>query len=336
MHTRPASGTARSGFIAVAVVLGMFVLPAALTLRRVRVPSVVDVLPPNPSPYGYTVSLLLFLVPIAVIAGWLVPQDHVRISKKSFLRTIAILFPLGAALDFFCAHLFFKFPNPGATLGIPAPALGNVEQGGPQHIYLGSPGHVIVGSVPIEEYVFYLSGFIAMLLLYIWLDEYWLAAYSVPEHARERTNFSRLLRFHPTSFLLALALVAAAILYRRLFLPQQPGFPGYFAFLVFGGLAPSSILFPAALPVVNWRALSLTLYVILLTSLMWEATLALPYGWWGYRPSQMMGVHITAWDSLPIEAVFVWIAVSYSAVMVYEVVKRWQASGKRVRQALLG
>ena len=62
------------------------------------------------------------------------------------------------------------------------------------------------------------------------------------------------------------------------------GFPGYFVFLVVGALGPSSALFSSAVPVVNWRAFSLVLFVILLTSLLWEATLGVPYGWWGYQP----------------------------------------------------
>ena len=114
------------------------------------------------------------------------------------------------------------------------------------------------------------------------------------------------------------------------------GFPGYFVFLVVAALGPSSALFPSALPVVNWRALSRVVFVMLLTSLLWEATLAVPYGWWGYQPGQMMGIFITAWNFLPIEAVCVWIAVSFQTVMVYEVVKRWKASGRKARHAFLG
>ena len=116
----------------------------------------------------------------------------------------------------------------------------------------------------------------------------------------------------------------------------EPGFPGYFAFLVAGALAPSAALLPAAMPVINWRALSLTLFIILLTSLLWEVTLAVPYGWWGFQDDAMIGVRITAWSRLPIEEVFVWIAVTYATVIVYEIVRRWQASGKRVGHALVG
>jgi hypothetical protein len=333
MHNIPGPASPRASFATVAIILGMIVVPAALTLGRVRVPAVVDVSAPNPSPYGYTVSLLLFIVPILAVGGWLVPRDGVRISKQSFLRTIALLFPLGIVLDFFFAHLFLRFPNADATLRIAAPALGDTGSG---HIFVGAPGHVIIGSVPIEEYVFYFTGFVTVLLLYIWLDEYWLAAYSIPGSDPSRGEFARLLRFHPESLVLAVILIGTAVAYRHHFLPDQPGFPGYFTFLVVAALAPSSALFSTALPVINWRAFSLVLFVILLTSVLWEATLGVPYGWWGYQPAQMMGLSITAWNHLPIEAIFVWIAVTYQTIIVFEIVKRWQSSGRKLRHALLG
>ena len=319
------------------VVLAMLVLPAAITLHQVRISAVVDVTSPNSSPYGYTVSLLLFILPILALAFWLVPNDGVRISKKSFVRTIALLFPLGVILDFFFAHLFLRFPNPAATLGIPAPALGNCDR---CHIFLGSPDHILIGSVPIEEYIFYFTGFVFVLLLYIWLDEYWLAAYGIRADARERTEFARLLQFHPASLVLGLLLIALAIFFRRyynLHHPLEPaGFPGYFLFLVAAALGPAAIIFPAALPVINWRAFSLVLFVTLLTSLLWEATLGVPYGWWDYQHGEMVGVFVTAWNGLPVEAICVWVAVSFETVIVFEVVKRWQASGRTIRRALLG
>lgn len=296
--------------------VGMIALPAALTLHTVRVSSVVDVSSSNPSPYGYTVSLLLFVVPILVIGLWFLPREQVKISQKAFWITIAVLFPLGAILDFFFAHLFLAFPNPKATLGIRAPALG--------------------GGVPVEEYLFYLTGFIAVLLMYIWLDEYWLSAYTIAGEARERSEFERLMCFHPESLALAVVLIGGAVFYKKMLSQDTAGFPGYFTFLVLTALTPSAALLPTARPVINWRALSLTLFIILLTSLLWEATLAVPYGWWGYQPSQMMGLDVTAWAGLPIEAVCVWMAVTYATVIVYEIVKRWKASGKAARQAFFG
>ena len=304
-----------SSFRLVVAIVAMIAVPAALTLHTVRLSATVDPAVPNPSPYGYTVSLLLFIVPILVIGFWFVPREDIKISRKSFAWTICLLFPIGALLDFFFARRFFTFPNPGATLRITAPAMG--------------------GGVPVEEYVFYFTGFVAVLLIYIWLDEYWLSAYSIPVDSATRTNFERLMRFHPQSLAWAVALIAGAILYRRLFIPE-PGFPGYFVFLVIGALGPSAALLPSAMPVINWRALSLTLLLILLISLLWEATLGVPYGWWNFQDDAMIGIRITAWSRLPIEEVCVWMAVVCATVIVYEIVRRWQSSGRRARHAFLG
>ena len=295
--------------------LAMVIIPAALTLHTVRSGVSCTGIAANASPYGYTVSLLLFLVPSAFIVFWFIPKEGLKISHHALAWTVGLLFPLGAALDFFFARYFFTFPNPAATLGIKAPALGQ--------------------PVPVEEYAFYLLGFITVVLLYIWLDEFWLAAYSVPASDADRITFDRLLRFHPTSLVLAIVLIVAGTLYKH-YVAQTPGaLPGYFIFLVLFALLPSAALLPTARPVINWRALSLTMFMMLLTSLLWEVTLALPYGWWNFRDQQMVGVRVTAWSRLPIEEVFIWIAVSYASVIVYEIVKRWKGSGRSARSAFL-
>jgi hypothetical protein len=53
----------------VLAMLAMIAVPAAITLHTVRAPAVVQMTSTNPTPYGYTWSLLLFVVPIVVI-GW--------------------------------------------------------------------------------------------------------------------------------------------------------------------------------------------------------------------------------------------------------------------------
>jgi hypothetical protein len=300
----------------VLAMLGMVAVPAAVTLHTVRVAAIAKIPSTNPTPYGYSWSLLLFAVPIVVIAGWFLPNENVRISRRAFWRTIAILVPFGFALDFFFAHRFFVFPNAGATLGIGAPAIG--------------------GTVPAEEYVFYFTGFLAVLLIYVWSGEYWLAAYRVPDYPGAARHVHRLLKFHPESMLVALALIAIAILYKKLRSPFPEGFPGYFTVLVIGGLVPSVSFFPVARRFINWRAFSLTIFMVLLISMLWEATLAVPYGWWGYQQKEMIGFSIGAWTGLPVEAVMVWIAVTYGTTIVYEIVKVWQASGRGARQAFFG
>jgi len=300
----------------VAAMLAMIAVPATITLRTVSFPGTLQVSSSNPSPHGYTWSLLLFVVPIVVIGGWFLPSEGVEIPRRAFWWTIAVLVPIGFGLDFFFAQRFFVFRNSGATLGIGAPALG--------------------APVPVEEYIFYFTGFLCVLLLYVWLDEYWLAAYHVPDYPGESKKIARLFQFHLTSAIVGVVLIVTALIYKKMFSPVPEGFPSYFTFLVLGAFVPAMNFFPTARPFINWRAFSLTLFIIVLVSLLWEATLAVPYQWWGFQPTQMTGLSIGAWAGLPIEEVCLWIAVSYSTVIVFEIFKLWQASGKSVKHAFLG
>ena len=314
-HGQPSPGVCAGIVVAM---LAMISIPAAITLHTVHEP--VPLMPVNQhsTPYGYTISLLLFVFPIALIAGWFLPGEGLHVPRRAFWRTLILLVPLGFMLDFFFAQWFFVYPNAGATLGIPAPALGR--------------------SVPVEEYIFYLTGFLAVLLLYVWLCEYWLAAYNMSDYPGEARKVRRLLQFHPPSLILAVVLIGAAWLYKKhLALPgDQAGFPGYFTFLVVGALLPSVSLYPVARRFINWRALSLTLFFMLLVSLLWEATLALPYNWWNFQHRQMIGLFVDAWSDLPIEEVCIWIVVTYVTVIVFEVMKVLVASNRSVRDAMIG
>jgi hypothetical protein len=158
----------------------------------------------------------------------------------------------------------------------------------------------------------------------------------VEDYRGEAQAQAKLLEFHPMSLVIGVALIAAAIIYKKWFSEVRQGWPGYFIVLVVGGLIPSVSFYPVTRRFINWRALSLTMYFILLISMLWEATLALPYGWWNYQHGAMVGVFIGAWSGLPVEAVLVWLAVTYGTVVLFEVVKIWQASGRRARAAFLG
>src|SRR5271156_6657541 len=85
----------------VAAMLGMVAVPSAITLRTVIAPGTLQVSSANPTPYGYTWSLLLFIAPIVVIGFWFLPAESVEIPRRAFWRTIAVLVPLGFGLDFF-------------------------------------------------------------------------------------------------------------------------------------------------------------------------------------------------------------------------------------------
>ncbi|HXE32817.1 MAG TPA: hypothetical protein VN087_02810 [Verrucomicrobiae bacterium] len=316
MVSPTSDGSPRHGGWIVLAMLGMVAVPVGITLHTILIPASLQIQSPDPTPHGYTWSLSIFVIPILVIGWWFLPLEGLKIPQRAFWRTIATLVPLGCSLDFFFAKLFLFFPNRGATIRILAPALGEW--------------------VPIEEYVFYCTGFIAVLLIYTWADEFWLAAYNLQDYPSKARVIPRLIRFHMSSVIFGVLLIATAIAYKKLMSPSPAGFPGYFTFLVVTAVVPSAAFFPEVKRFINWRALSLTLFIVLLISLFWEATLAVPYGWWGYQSSEMMGLSIGAWSGLPIEAVFVWIAVTYVTTIVFEVMKLWSASRKTVREAFLG
>lgn len=292
----------------------LLVVPATFTLLTVERPGE-RVIPPDPTPYGYTVSLLLFLVPIVALGWWLARRPDLVLARRALKWAIPLLFVLGFALDFLFAHLFFTFTNLDATLGVEVPVVG--------------------GKVPVEEFVFYLTGFVAVLLTYLWADEAWLARYNDGDYAGALRGGGRLLRFHAWSLAVGLVLLALGWAYKQ-FLSADPGFPAYYAFLLAASIVPAMALLGAVKSFVNWRAFSLTFFWILLVSLLWEGTLASPYGWWGYQPQAMLGIDVDAWSYLPIEAVLVWFAVTWTTVIVYEVIKLWLASGKSARAAFLG
>ena len=174
-----------------------------------------------------------------------------------------------------------------------------------------------------------------VLLSYLWADEYWVRAYNIPDYRAETADLRHIAQFHPPSVILGLALIAAAVLYKKAFSPSPEGFPWYFIYLTVISIVPSDGFFERpSLSSTGGRYF--TFFLILLISLLWEVTLAIPYGWWGYRPDAMMGLTIGAWRELPLEAVCVWLAVTFTTAIVYEVIKIWQALGRGAWEAFFG
>jgi hypothetical protein len=119
-------------------------------------------------------------------------------------------------------------------------------------------------------------------------------------------------------------IVGLAVFHRN---PVREGLiPGYFTFLVALAFVPAVFLFSKTRQWVNWRAFGVTALYLLVTSMAWEATLAVPRHWWGYKPSTMLGIWVAAWTldpawPFPLEAVLVWFACPFSIVLTYELVK---------------
>ena len=292
------------------VMVGMVIvltLPFVITLMTVSEPRAVLDTSLNPTPRGYTWSLSLFIVPVVVLAAWLTPRRQNRVQRRAFWITTAFVSVAGIGLDVFFGATFFTFPNAGATLGIDF------------HGY--SPVKGWHNKIPIEEIGFYVFGSLAVLLVYIWGDEYWFGAYNVDDGPRRKTRRRDVVSFHVESALLGVLVFVAGLLYKK-FGPHvnHEGFPGYFLFLTLVALTPSIIFFPIASPYINWRAFSLGLFFILLVSLFWEATIAVPYQWWGFQPRQMLGLFINGFSGLPVEEPMLWAGVTWATVIVYETV----------------
>ncbi len=306
------------------ILICILVIPSILTLLQIETPRGFVKPVSGSSPLGYTWSLSLFIIPLLAILTWLNFYHRQKIIRKSFWVALLVLIPLGFILDLFFGLTFFTFVNSGATLQIYVPGF-DIEQ------------QRWLPELPIEEFLFYLSGFVAVLLIYIWCDEYWLAAYNVPDYTQESKILNKIVIFHPLSVLIGLLLISIAVLYKNLVPhPYQGGFPGYFTFLVIASFIPSAAFFKVTRLFINWRAFSCTFFFVLLISLLWEATLATPYQWWGYQYNQMLGITISAWSELPIEAVLVWMAVTFTTVIIYEVIKIWLYSEKNIKQAFFG
>jgi hypothetical protein len=91
-----------------------------------------------------------------------------------------------------------------------------------------------------------LTGFL-VLLLYVWLGEFWVAAYNVLDYPSEAPKMRRLLHFQSH-----LAGPRCGPDWCRMVLQEasrpaedQASFPGYLTFLVVGALLPAVSLFPA-------------------------------------------------------------------------------------------
>src|SRR6476620_9974318 len=136
----------RRAFYVVFAIAAALVVPAAIALRAVVHPVILQVTSDNPTPLGYTWSLLLFIIPIGALGWWFARRPDLQFPRKAFWRTLAVLPPLGFALDLLFGNTVFVFPNKSATLHCEVPALG--------------------GAIPIEEFVFYLAGFMLVLLSY--------------------------------------------------------------------------------------------------------------------------------------------------------------------------
>jgi hypothetical protein len=237
--------------------------------------------------------------------------------RRALWWTIGLIVGLGIVLDFLLGHLTLRFPGCEAPAGA-----------GPYLVCLPGLG----ARVPIEELLFYAMGPVAIVLAYACADERWLSRYNPKDDLLD----ARLIQVsRPLVVVAALAGATALVLWR-----VNGTFPTYFAFLTAGALVPAIFLYRCIGGLTNWPAFAVTTLYVIVTSVIWEVTLAIPREWWGYNPSGMVGLTIAAWSRgdamFPIEAAFVWLATPFACVLTYEFAKALTHHPRPAREALFG
>ena len=299
----------------------VLIVPILLTLFTVRVPVTEMSTTDNPTPYGYTVSLLIFLVPVVAVSILHLLEGS-DADKKAFLACAGLMAGLGAFLDFFFGYAFFEFPNVGATVDFRLPAWSWGEMG-----WVGS-------YLPIEEFGFYIFGALFMVSAYIWADSKWLHLYDPDHYSEVARDLPRVIEFSPQALATWLGLLVAGIAFRFF---SDGGFPGYYVFLMGFGVLPSIFMVRTLKHFVNWHALGFAFGGLVTISIVWEATLGLPYQWWTYRADQMLGIYLHAWGGLPIEEVSLWLVGVWDAVLFYELFRvLFRQKERKVRHRLFG
>jgi hypothetical protein len=293
------------GIWIVSAILGVIVLaflPAFITVKNSPPPIT------NPdSPLGYSWSNLFWTLPALAIVLFFIIIKKPMGDKKAITISLVFLPILGFVLDIFFAGRFFTFENTASVWGI----------------YIKGFDFETMSftyDIPVEEFIFYVTGFLFCLVMYLFSSNFWLEKYNVEP---ESVPSDALLKLNKEQKIVPLAvcggfLVVGFILRAIFKTPQSNPLPEYYIFLVIFGILPAALCYPGAKHLVNWQAFSFTTMTVLLISVIWEATLGIPYGWWGYHPEPMIGLFIKPWSNLPIESVIVWFCVNFTTIFFFE------------------
>jgi hypothetical protein len=237
-----------------------------------------------------------------------------RRALRSAAGTIVVL---GIVLDFVLGFLTLRFPGCSEPPGT-----------GPYLWCLPA----VRGRIPVEELLFYAMGPVAIVLVYACADERWLSRYNPKDNLLD----VKLIQLSPRLMIVAAAAGLAALVLWRV----NGNFPTYFTFIAAGAILPAMFLYRAIGDLTNWPAFAVTMLYVIVTSLIWEVTLAIPRQWWGYEPSGMMGVTIGAWSRgdaiFPVEAAIVWLGAPFSSILTYEFAKALTHHPRPTKVALFG
>lgn len=250
----------------------------------------------NGSKYGYTISNLFWIAPLCYFL--------MNSPRRTGWKTLIWLPFTGFLLDIFFASRFFVFENKESVLGMNVGGYNFATNG------FDDP-------IPIEEFVFYFFGFAYTLFSYLFFCD--LIPFSpmvIPKILRFESRNSKLISI---CLLLILSCLIKYAMYAHVRQEEpETWIPEYFWFIVLFGFRPVIYRSNELKKRIHMGAFLLTLFSVLVISIVWEVTLAIPQRWWGYRKDPMMGIFISPWGDLPLESVIVWICVTFTTVFVYE------------------
>lgn len=275
---------------------------SARDLLKIGFPSLILTAGPVPALLAegrqYTWSLTIFAVPATLLLFWLLlsPEPRRSTNTRSITVSLVILVPLALVLDLLLGDEFFLFRNREAVMGVYLPALD-----------LFRVDHT--GAIPIEELLFFVCGFLFILLVYTWSDQ---SLFVSREQPRRTWPLA-------CSLLPALVPLCGVILWIAALLGALIPAPGYLIYLLVVPSGVAAALLPRVAHRTNWPAFTFTAATVFWISIVWEVGLAVPQGWWGYRPEAMVGVFIGT--DLPVEAALVWVLAPLTSVLVLEAVR---------------
>lgn len=246
---------------------------------------------------GYTWSLLVFAVPSLAIARSLSGHRLLQRLQRPVLEAWAVLVPMGVVLNLLFADDFFTYADGAAVSGwsVPAFDLTGIDWAHP---------------IPLEEFAFYGLGFLTMLLGYAWADE-------VLMPLAARVGVRRGAPGWLEAILAPLALVVAGMVL------ADGSTPSYWTYLSLVPLPVTLLLWPVVRARLNVPALLVTMAVLFVSSLVWEAGLAVPRGWWGYQADATLG---RALFGVPLEAVVVWVLAPVTTAVLFEALRLRRSS----------
>src|SRR5436853_5665205 len=183
----------------------------------------------------YFKSLFFWLVPVVLLLPRLYHETEPGgRRRRAFWYTVAFIFLAGCFLDFILGGWILSFD--------PAPGV---------YIWRFPFGQ----RIPIEEVLFYLLGGMAIMLVYLWADEYWMKKYNVRQRRWNQEIFGddyKLVKNSRGAIVVALAMIALGMLLNWRFGHGAWPPPYYFSFLVIAAIASAIVFYRSLEYLVNW------------------------------------------------------------------------------------